>query len=45
MKQSHIRNVVYVNLRFKDNDESFPVEFDREYRGGEQQLANHGLSL
>jgi len=31
MKQSHIRNVVYVNFRFEDDDESFPVEFDREY--------------
>ena len=45
MKQSHIRNVVYVDLRFKDNDKSFPVELDGEYRGGKQQFANHGLSL
>lgn len=45
MKQPHIRNVVYVDLRFKDDDESFPVELDSEYRGGKQQFANHGLSL
>ena len=45
MKESHIRNVVDVNFRFKNNDESFPVKFDGEYRGGEEQFANHGLSL
>jgi hypothetical protein len=45
MKQSHIRNVVYVDLRFKDDDEGFPVELDGEYRRGKQQFANHGLSL
>jgi len=36
MEESHIRNVVDVNLRLKNNDESFPVEFDGEYRGGEE---------
>ena len=36
VKQPHIRNVIYVNLRFENNDEGFPVELDCEYRGGEQ---------
>lgn len=31
MKQAHIRNVVYVNLCFENNDEGFPVQFDRKY--------------
>lgn len=31
VKQAHIRNVVYVNFCFKDDDESFPVEFYSEY--------------
>jgi succinyl-CoA synthetase alpha subunit len=45
MHESHCANVVDVYLDFEDDDECLAIELDGEDGGGEEELADHGLSL
>ena len=45
MQETHVRDVVDVYLSFEHDDEGLAVELDRKDGRGEQQLADHGLSL
>lgn len=45
MQQPHVAYIVYVYLRLQYDNEGPAVHFDGENRGGEKELADHGLPL
>ena len=45
VQQLHRRDVVYIDLRFEHDDQSFPVHFHRKHRRREDELAYRRLSL
>lgn len=45
MLQSHVGDVIDIDLRFEDNSKDFSIEFDSEDRRREKQFAYHGFPL
>ena len=45
MQETHVGDIVYVDLGFEHNDQSLSIELDGQDGRREEQLANHRLSL